>query len=130
MAIVKKMIDKMGGTISVTSEVGKGSTFVVELPFEMGAAPEKSKKEEADKENSIHGLNLMLVEDNELNREIATAIMKEIDNKVLDYMGYVFMYYKIQKLLDRGIELTPEEIEKIDQMMRMYLELSANFRVV
>jgi len=58
------------------------------------------------------------------------AIMKEIDNKVLDYMGYVFMYYKIQKLLDRGIELTPEEIEKIDQMMRMYLELSANFRVV
>ena len=52
----------MGGTISVTSEVGKESTFVVELPFEMGAAPEKSKKEEADKENSIHGLNLMLVE--------------------------------------------------------------------
>ena len=31
----------MGGTISVTSEVGKGSIFVVELPFEMGAAPEK-----------------------------------------------------------------------------------------
>ena len=82
MAIVKKMIDKMGGTISVTSEVGKGSTFVVELPFEMGAAPEKSKKEEADKENSIHGLNLMLVEDNELNREIATAIMKEIGLEV------------------------------------------------
>ena len=76
MAIVKKMIDKMGGTISVTSEVGKGSTFVVELPFEMGAAPEKSKKEEADKENSIHGLNLMLVEDNELNAEILMELLK------------------------------------------------------
>ena len=77
MAIVKKMIDKMGGTISVTSEVGKGSTFVVELPFEMGAAPEKSKKEEADKENSIHGLNLMLVEDNELNAEIAEILLED-----------------------------------------------------
>ena len=78
MAIVKKMIDKMGGTISVTSEVGKGSTFVVELPFEMGAAPEKSKKEEADKENSIHGLNLMLVEDNELNAEIAEILQSKV----------------------------------------------------
>mgnify|MGYP003292918975 CR=1 FL=1 len=77
MAIVKKMIDKMGGTISVTSEVGKGSTFVVELPFEMGAAPEKSKKEEADKENSIHGLNLMLVEDNELNAEVAEILLED-----------------------------------------------------
>ena len=77
MAIVKKMIDKMGGTVSVTSEVGKGSTFVVELPFEMGAAPEKSKKEEADKENSIHGLNLMLVEDNELNAEVAEILLED-----------------------------------------------------
>lgn len=76
MAIVKKMIDKMGGTISVTSEVGKGSTFVIELSFEMASEPEKSKKEEAEKENSIRGLNLMLVEDNELNAEIAEMLLK------------------------------------------------------
>ena len=43
----------------------------------MGAAPEKSKKEEADKENSIHGLNLMLVEDNELNAEVAEILLED-----------------------------------------------------
>ncbi len=42
--------------------------------------------------------------------------MKDIDDKVLDYIGYVFMYYKMQRLLDRGIELKPEEMEKIDKM--------------
>ena len=41
------------------------------------AAPEKSKKEEADKENSIHGLNLMLVEDNELNAEVAEILLED-----------------------------------------------------
>lgn len=42
MSIVKKLVDKMGGMISVTSEIGKGSTFVIELPFEIASAPEKA----------------------------------------------------------------------------------------
>lgn len=53
--------------------------------------------------------------------------MKEIDNKVLDYMGYVFMYYKMQRLLDRGIELKPEEIEKIDKMNANVLGIECKF---
>lgn len=77
MSIVKKLVDKMGGMISVTSEIGKGSTFVIELPFEIASAPEKAKKEETDKKNNIHGLNLMLVEDNELNAEIAEMLLED-----------------------------------------------------
>lgn len=42
--------------------------------------------------------------------------MLENDDKVLDCIGYVFMYYKMQRLLEKGIELTPEEIEKVDKM--------------
>ncbi len=37
-------------------------------------------------------------------------------DKVLNYIGYVFLYYKLQKLLDMGMEIKPEEIEKIDRM--------------
>ena len=42
-------------------------------------------------------------------------------------IGYVFMYYKMQKLLDRGIELTPEEIEKIDKMNANVLGVECKF---
>lgn len=53
--------------------------------------------------------------------------MKEIDNKVLDHIGYVFMYYKMQKLLEKGIELTQEEIEKIDKMNANVLNVERKY---
>lgn len=77
MVIVKNLVDKMGGTISVASEVGKGSTFIIELPLEIASAPEESKDEKIDKENDIHGLNLMLVDDNDLNAEIAETLLAD-----------------------------------------------------
>lgn len=53
--------------------------------------------------------------------------MKEFDEKVLDYIGYVFMYYKMQKLLEKGIELTQDEIEKIDKMNANVLGVECKF---
>ncbi len=73
MAIVKKLIEGMGGTISIQSEIGKGSTFAIELPFEIAAEPDNQEIEECD----IHGLNIMLVEDNNLNAEIAEMLLKD-----------------------------------------------------
>lgn len=64
MAIVKRLIDAMGGTISITSEEGKGSTFVITIPFEIASAEEEKPKEKGHVD--IAGLHLMLVEDNEL----------------------------------------------------------------
>lgn len=78
MAIVHALVEKMGGTISVQSELGKGSTFEVVLPFVIDRNPEARESDTPDEvESSIEGMRLLLVEDNELNREIAETLLEE-----------------------------------------------------
>ena len=92
MAITKNIVDMLGGTIQVESEVGKGTEFTVMLECETSGmtvkgetAPEQRKllknekqKLRAEIQRCYEGKKVLLVEDNELNREIATAIMEEI----------------------------------------------------
>ena len=79
MSIVKELVELMGGTIEVSSELGKGSLFVVTLPFELdkdaGLAVEDTVEEEPSAA-SIQGVKVLLVEDNELNIEIATELLR------------------------------------------------------
>ena len=84
LSIVKKIVDKIGGKIIVRSTLGEGSTFIVELPFEVldGKAVEEfaaSHREETSllETTSFEGLKALLVEDNEMNREIAAEILEE-----------------------------------------------------
>lgn len=75
MAITKELVDKMGGSIGFSSVVDKGTTFVVEIPFDLG----ESVKEEAEEENyDVGGLRVLVVEDNEINREIATFMLESV----------------------------------------------------
>ena len=86
MALTKNIVDMMGGAIRVESEVGKGTEFTVMLACEISElSPEqkdaiKNKKQEnrTESRRSYEGKKILLVEDIELNREIATAIMQEI----------------------------------------------------
>ena len=77
MTIVKGLIYQMHGNIEVTSEVGIGTTFVVEIPFEIAPPPEEFPVKEAAPSGDIHGLKLLLAEDNELNAEIAETLLTD-----------------------------------------------------
>ena len=75
MSIVKGLIEKMGGSIEVESEEGVGSTFIIKIPFKIASAPDKVNEQTS--ETKIDGLNLLLVEDNELNAEIAETLLSD-----------------------------------------------------
>ena len=82
MAITKRYVDMMGGTISVQSEKGKGSTFTIELPLTL-VSEEMVKRQEAPVDwHDIAGLRVLLAEDNDLNAEIAAVQLEEIGMKV------------------------------------------------
>ena len=81
MAIVKKYVDLMGGSIDVNSELGKGTVFTLILTqkdADKNYYGQKSEKTDAaDMEISLRGKHILLAEDNELNAEIAIAILEE-----------------------------------------------------
>ena len=76
MPIAKKLIEKMGGTITFESVEGVGTTFVIRVPFRIDTDRD-SKVETGEKtEVSIRGLHILLAEDNELNMEIAEFMLQ------------------------------------------------------
>ncbi|MDY5577012.1 MAG: ATP-binding protein [Lachnospiraceae bacterium] len=79
MAIVKKMVDRMNGQITVNSHLGEGTSFIVDLAFDLdkqSIAENSGEKKPFEKAN-LQGLKTLLVEDNEMNIEIITYILKD-----------------------------------------------------
>lgn len=78
MSIVKQLIDRMDGSISVESEEGVGSIFTFHLPFDVNwNFGEEESKEKEEAELSLRGVRVLLVEDNDLNMEIAKFHLEE-----------------------------------------------------
>lgn len=76
MPITKKLVEKMGGTISFESKEGIGTTFVIRIPFRIDTDRKDRTEAEEKTETSIQGLHVLLTEDNELNMEIAEFVLR------------------------------------------------------
>ena len=77
MAIVKRLLDGLNGTLQIRSTPGIGSTFIITIPFEIAEGTKKSDDIPIDENISLKGMNLLLVEDNDLNLEIAKYRLEE-----------------------------------------------------
>ena len=80
MPIVKSLIDMMGGTIEISSELGVGSTFSVQIPLDIDKNPQAHiKLVQATPNCSLAGMSVLLAEDNDLNAEIAQTLLESED---------------------------------------------------
>ena len=80
LAISKQLVELMGGKIGVESREGEGSTFWFELPFAAAAGrpPERSSRPQAAAEVGLGGLKVLLVEDNDVNQEVALGMLEQM----------------------------------------------------
>ena len=78
LSIVKKLVDAMGGTVTVVSEKGVGTTFITEIPLKLDPAASDAEKPEEEIDTTVfRGLHVLLVEDNEVNMEIAAFLLED-----------------------------------------------------
>lgn len=80
MSIVKNLVSKMKGTITLHTLQGEGTTFTITLPIKLDTVC--VEKRESEEEASIDGMKILLVEDNDLNLEVAQYILEDVGAKI------------------------------------------------
>ncbi len=84
MSIVKELVDQMRGSIEIDSQIGKGSVFQIILPIQVdGTQSSQSVDDESNLQDDIAGMRVLLVEDNEINREAMEFMLTEAGAEVV-----------------------------------------------
>lgn len=112
LSLVKDLAQKMGGSISVKSEQGKGTVFEVVIPFKVAAGEKPPKSSHDTVPDDISGVNVLIAEDNKLNMEIAEYLLADSGANVTEA-------YNGREAADLFMKSAPGEIDIIlmDMMM-------------
>lgn len=110
MAIVKNIVDLLGGSIQVNSEIDKGTETTVFLQFKLCDSIEKNKEND-DNIPNFKGKKILLVEDNELNREIVVEILQEVGFLLETAEDGMIAVEKMRQANDRKYDLILMDVQ-------------------
>ena len=146
LAITKQLVDRMDGSIELKSKVGVGTTVIVKILFKIGTQDENcnlSDKSVSLDDYSVEGMRALVVEDNELNMEIARCILEESGMEVTcaadgkeaveifeksepDYFGVIYMDIMMPRMNGLDAARTIREMKRRDAMRVPIIAMSAN----
>ena len=146
LAITKQLVDRMDGSIELKSKVGVGTTVIVKIPFKIGTQDKNSNlsdKPVSLDDYSVEGIRALVVEDNELNMEIARCILEDSGMEVTcavdgqeaveifeksapDYFGVIYMDIMMPRLNGLDAARTIREMKRRDAMRVPIIAMSAN----
>ena len=147
LAITKQLVDRMDGRIELKSKIGVGTTVVVKIPFKIGVQDKISNSPENNsvslEDYSVEGMRALVVEDNELNMEIARCILEDSGMEVtcaadgqeaveifgksaLDYFGVIYMDVMMPRMNGLDAARIIREMKRRDAMRVPIIAMSAN----
>lgn len=143
LAITKQLVDRMGGQMKIESTLGVGTKLMIELPFVIGEQNAIHPEEQNIDEIPVAGIRALVVEDNELNRELATFMLENqgievtpavdgqeaveiFENSVQGYFGVIYMDIMMPRM--NGLDATRaiRAMKRRDARVIPIIAMSAN----